>query len=119
MSNPDTSRRLPTRTILQDIESWQGLSAVKDYVTGRAEAMPEAIQRAYDDMQEKQHRETELIARAKAAADEAQLAEWKFHQSVLAMKESVRGHFGSDSNEAQSVGYKKKSERRRPRRRVA
>jgi hypothetical protein len=37
----------------------------------------------------------------------------------MAMKEAVRGHFGSDSNEAQAIGYKKKSERKRPRRRAA
>lgn len=43
----------------------------------------------------------------RAAADAARLAEWEFHNAVLAMKEVVRGQFGSDSNEAQSVGLKK------------
>jgi hypothetical protein len=37
----------------------------------------------------------------------------------MAMKETVRGLFGSDNNEAQAIGYKKKSERDRPRRSVA
>ena len=36
------------------------------------------------------------------------------HNAVLAMKEVVRGQFGADSNEAQSVGLKKKSDRKRP-----
>ena len=30
------------------------------------------------------------------------------------MKEVVRGQYGSDSDQAQSVGLKKKSERKRP-----
>ena len=33
---------------------------------------------------------------------------------VLAMKEAVKGQFGSDSDEAVAVGYKKKSDRKRP-----
>ena len=70
-------------------------------------------------MQAQQEKETEMIALAKAASDNARQAEWEFHNAVMAMKESVRGMFGSDSNEAQAVGYKKKSERKRPRRRTA
>lgn len=49
-----------------------------------------------------------------ASSDAARLAEWEFHNAVLAMKEVVKGQFGSDSNEAQSVGLKKKSDRKRP-----
>jgi hypothetical protein len=30
------------------------------------------------------------------------------------MKEAVKGQFGSDSDAAQAVGFKKKSERKRP-----
>ena len=115
----DTSRRLRTHALLQDIESFQGLRAIPDYTTGRPEATAEALSAFLKTMQEKQDRETELQALAKAAADEAKQAEWDFHNGVLAMKESVRGMYGSDSNEAQAIGYKKKSERKRPRRKVA
>ena len=41
------------------------------------------------------------------------------YSGLLAMKELVRGVYGSDSNEAQAIGYKKKSERKRPRRSAA
>ena len=61
-------------------------------------------------------KETELTALLKAAADASRQAEWDFHNAVLAMKESIRGQFGPDSDEAQSVGYKKKSEYKRRRR---
>ena len=119
MAKPDTSRRLPTRTLLQDIDSLHGLRTIDNYITGRLEATPEALQAAYEAMMETQQKETEMLAHAKAASDNARQAKWEFHNAILAMKESVRGHFGSDSNEAQAVGYKKKSERKRPRRQAA
>ncbi len=119
MAIVDTSRRLPIRYILQDIESFEGVGAVPSYPTARPEATPEYLQTAMQAMQAMQQQETELLAKAKAAADKARLAEWEFHNAVMAMKATVRGHFGPDSDEAQAVGYKKKSERKRPRRRAA
>ncbi|MGJ3250447.1 MAG: hypothetical protein ACFE0J_04860 [Elainellaceae cyanobacterium] len=119
MPQPDTSRRLQTRLILQDIDSMHGLHTIPEFTIGRAEATPKSLQEAYAVMQEKQQKETEMLMLQKAASDAARLAEWEFHNRVLAMKESVRGHFGPDSDEAQAVGYKKKSEHKRPRRRPA
>ena len=119
MPSTDTNRRLRPGVLSQDIDSMYGLNAVTNYVTGRPNATPEALRTAHDDMVAAQREETEILARAKAAADKARLAEWQFHDNVLAMKESVRGQFGSDSNEAQAIGYKKKSERKRPRRAAA
>jgi hypothetical protein len=52
----------------------------------------------------------------KAAAEQA---EWDFHNSIMAMKKCVRSLYGADSNKTQSIGYKQKSERKRPRRKVA
>lgn len=37
---------------------------------------------------------------------------------MLSMKESVQGLFGPNSDEAQAIGYKHKSECKRPRRRL-
>jgi len=62
----------------------------------------------------RQQEETEKQALFKASADAAKQAEWEFHNAVLAMKEAVKGQFGSDSDAAQAVGFKKKSERKRP-----
>ena len=88
--------------------------------TKRSNATPEALQQAYQAMLAQQQIETEKLALYRAASDAARLAEWEFHNAVLAMKEVVKGQFGSDSNEAQSVGLKKKSDRKRPvRQRVA
>lgn len=119
MPSTDTNRRLRPGVLNQDIDSMHGLDAIDDYMTLRPDATAAAIQTAYDEMLAAQRDETKVLAQAKAASDKARLAEWQFHNRVLAMKECVRGLYGSDSNEAQAIGYKKKSERKRPRRTAA
>ncbi|MGC1306411.1 MAG: hypothetical protein WA885_04220 [Phormidesmis sp.] len=119
MTTVNFSRRVSSRTITTDIAAYHGLSTVTDYVPTRNEATPKNIKSAYDAMLAKQKRETELAAMLKAASDAARQSEVDFHSAVLAMKESIRGQFGPNSDEAQAVGYKKKSEYKRPRRRSA
>lgn len=114
----NTSRRLSTRTIRRDIESYNGFTYVKDYVPPRLDAAPETLQDAYSAMLTAQQREAEQRAAHKAATDTARLAEWTFHNAVLAVKEGVRGQYGPDSNEAQAIGLKKKSEHKRASRRT-
>jgi len=119
MNTVNFSRRIAPKTITADITAYHGLTTINNYVPVRSTATPKNIQAAYDTMVAKQKKETELTAKAKAATDATRQAEAEFHAAVLAMKESVRGQFGPDSNEAQAVGYKKKSEYKRPRRRSA
>ena len=119
MTTANFSRRLAAKTIAADIDAYHGLGAIPNYATSRTEATPKSIKSAYDAMISKQKKETELAAMVKASADAARQAEVTFHNAVLAMKESVRGQFGANSDEAQAVGYKKKSEYKRPRRRSA
>jgi hypothetical protein len=114
MPSPDLTRRLSPYLINQDVDSFNGLNTIANYTTPRAQATPAALQQAYQTMLAQQQIETEKLALYRAASDAARLAEWEFHNAVLAMKEVVRGQFGSDSNEAQAVGLKKKSERKRP-----
>ena len=48
------------------------------------------------------------------AAEAARKAEQDFHNAVLAMKEAVKGQFGSDGKEAVTIGLKRKSDRKLP-----
>lgn len=114
MISHNTSRRLAPRVLSQDIESYQGLQQIPNFMTVRPEATPESIQKAYETMLDKQSDETAKQVLFKAAAIAAREAEWDFHNAILAMKEAVRGQFGSDSDQAAAVGFKKKSERKRP-----
>lgn len=114
MTSQDTSRRLTPATLHQDIDAYNGLQTIPDYSTTRAEATPDNIKTAYENMLAKQREEREKEIMFRAALDATRLAEWEFHNSILAMKEVVKGQFGSDSDAAAAVGFKKKSERKRP-----
>jgi hypothetical protein len=114
MPSPDTNRRLSMQLLNQDVDSLNGLRAIPSHTTTRTAATPEALQQAYQAMLTLQQNETEKLAHYRAATDAARLAEWEFHNAILAMKEFVRGQYGSDRNEAQSIGLKKKSDRKRP-----
>ncbi len=116
MTAQDKTRRLPSQSISQDITSLHGLQTITTYNTTRADASIANLQQAYQTMLAQQQAETEKLALYRAAADAARLAEWEFHNAVLAMKEVVRGQYGSDSDQAQAIGLKKKSERKRPNR---
>jgi hypothetical protein len=113
MPTQDTTRRLRPQLISQNIDSLHGLQTIKGYKTNRVDASLERIQQTYQAMLTQQQSETEKLTAYRAAADAARLAEWEFHNAVLAMKEVVRGQYGSDSDEAQAVGLKKKSDRKR------
>ena len=119
MPPQNTSRRLSAQLLNEDVDAFNGLNAIDGYSTKRKEATPEALQETYQAMLMQQQAETEKLALYRAASDAARLAEWEFHNAVLAMKEVVRGQYGSDSNEAQAVGLKKKSDRKRPTRQKA
>ena len=119
MAVVNTARRLSNRVIDADIESVDGLRTVDGYIPVRDEASTDNLKEVRETMIAKQQRETELAVNHKAASDEARQAEWDFHNAVLAMKESVKGQFGPDSHAAQAVGYKKKSEYKRRRTRMA
>jgi hypothetical protein len=119
MITASPNRRLSPQIIDQDVDSLNGLKTIPSYQTSRSEATSEALQQAYQTMLTQQQNETEKLALYRAASDAARLAEWGFHQAILAMKEVVRGQFGSDSNEAQAIGLKKKSDRKRPARQKA
>jgi len=114
MTIQDKTRRLRPQTISQDIDSLHGLQTVSTYDTTRPDASTTNLQQVYQAMLISQQAETEKLALYRAASDAARLAEWEFHNAVLAMKEVVRGQYGSDSDQAQAVGLKKKSDRKRP-----
>jgi len=113
----NTTNRLRPQLISQDIDSLHGLQTISTYDTSRTDASGTKLQQAYQAMLTQQQAETEKLTLYRAAADAARLAEWEFHNAVLAMKDVVRGQYGTDSDEAQAVGLKKKSDRKRPTRR--
>ncbi|MFN6516405.1 MAG: hypothetical protein RMY29_018145 [Nostoc sp. CreGUA01] len=114
MTTQNTTRRLRPQLISEDVSSWHGLQTISTYETNRGDASAAKLQQAYQAMLDQQQAETEKQTLYRAAADAARLAEWEFHNAVLAMKQVVRGQYGLDSDQAQAVGLKKKSDYKRP-----
>ena len=85
MAPQNTSRRLAAQLLNQNVDSLNGFNTIQGYSTQRPEATPIALQQTYQAMLALQQAETEKLAVYRAAADAARLAEWEFHNAVLAM----------------------------------
>jgi hypothetical protein len=113
MSN--APKRLSRQIIKDDTNSMTGLlSKVPNYSTERPEATPDVIRAAYDEMVRLQDLATQQSDAARVTAIAAREAEITFHKSIVAMREVVRGRYGSDSLEARSVGLVRTSDRKSP-----
>jgi len=58
--------------------------------------------------------EVQKVADAAAARDAATGKEWAFHNAVLEAKKQVMAQYGSDSDQVQAIGLKRKSEYKKP-----
>lgn len=74
-----------------------------DYSTGNGEAFLEL-------MTEMQKLASVAEKSLMTARDNVNEAEWKLHNYVLGLKAQIISQYGEDSNELQSLGWKKKSE---------
>lgn len=114
MTTQNTERRLSANTIEQETLALGGLRGISDYRPLHAEASLEGTEKAASEMLAARALEADLKAQLQAATKAARLAEWKFHNHMLAVKESVIAQFGPDSPQAQAVGRKRKSTYKRP-----
>lgn len=109
MAKNETKRPNPL-VIEGDKESYAGLKTIGAYAPANPSYAIVAMGMAEAAMLGAQQAETQAEAALAAARDNAVAAEWNFHNLVLGMKDQVVAQFGRDSNEAQTVGLKKKSE---------
>ncbi|CAN5727192.1 hypothetical protein BH20ACI4_BH20ACI4_01000 [soil metagenome] len=62
--------------------------------------------------------EAQDYAKYQASRDVKVADEWEFHDFVRNMRTQVKAQFGEDSDEVQSVGLKKKSEYKNPKKKT-
>jgi len=110
----DEGRRLKPSLVQEDKDALAAIVTMTGYQPSNAAYALQKLQAAAAAMTAAQDDETQKAAAAKAARDDAAAKEWEFHKLVLGAKDQVIAQFGRDSNEAQSVGLKKKSERKKP-----
>ena len=104
------TRRMKPETLKADRESLAALKSLPDYDPANADYSLTALTAAETSLNAAQTAETQADTAAKTARDNATASEWAFHTLVLGMKDQIIAQYGRDSNEAQAVGLKKKSE---------
>jgi hypothetical protein len=113
MAKDETHRLIPS-VIQANKDAYNALTNIKNYSPANAAYKMAALTAAFNDMLAKQAAETQALASYKAARDNVNAAEWAFHNLILGTKDQVIAQFGKDSNEAQAIGLKKKSEYKKP-----
>ncbi len=110
----DRTKRLKPAIIVADRESLTALTNVSNYAPANAAYTLAALNTLQTEMLTTQAAETQAAAAAATARDNANAKEWAFHEAIIAMKDQVVAQFGRDSDQAQTVGRKKESERKAP-----
>ena len=109
MAKNETKRITPQQLQL-DKDAFAALQTTAGYTPANtAYALP-LITTVHTSLGTAQQLEAQANAAAAAARDNAVALEWEFHNLMLGAKDQVIAQFGRDSNEAQGVGLKKKSE---------
>lgn len=109
MAKDETKRMMPS-VIQADKDSFAALGANAEYAPANPAYTVLAIGTAQTEMNTAQQLDSQAVAAAAAARDNAVAKEWNFHNLMLGAKDQVIAQFGRDSNEAQAIGLKKKSE---------
>jgi hypothetical protein len=109
-------RPIDQRVLQDDIEAYAGLLGISDYAPTNVAfeaANGTALKAAMEASQIKaiQDRAVYEASRDKQCADE-----WAFHDYIRNMRIQVKAQYGEDSDEVQTVGLKKKSEYKNPKR---
>jgi hypothetical protein len=113
------TKRISPRILKADEKAYFSLTTFQDYRATNPACAPEELARALEAMHQARKQEVQIERMLGTARDAVRAAEWCFHNAMLDAKLQVIAQYGPSSNEVQSLGLKKKSERRRPGRRVA
>lgn len=110
-----SKRRLPKTDLQKDLEAHDAIVELKDFMPGNPQHKPDALAALKQAMVADQAAKDALIRDLAAARDKVSDSEWAYHNTLKEARIPVRGQYGVDSNETQSVGFKKSSEIRRGR----
>lgn len=102
-----------------DKDALAALQAITDYDPRNPNYSTASAQAALASMNARQIAEIQAEAALANARDAARDAEAAFHTIILGAKDEVRAQYGSNSDQIQAIGLKKKSDRKRPGRRAA
>ncbi len=110
------TRRLSPADLQADIDSYAGLKGLADYAPANAEYTAAKGTTLKSTMEASQTKEVQDNAVAMASRDQSVMEEWEFHDFVRNAKIQVKAQYGESSDQVQTVGLKKKSEYKSPKR---
>lgn len=110
----DESKRLRPQVLADDLDSYAALQDIHDYAPANAAYTKDAVKAIYDAMIAKQHGEAQAEAAFDSARDDSVASEWAMHNAMLGATDQVAAQYGTNSNEYQAMGRKKKNEYSRP-----
>ena len=103
-------RRLKPSLLQMDKDCFAALQRVSGYAPVNVRYNLNDLQATHRELTGLQQAEAKAVAAAAAARKKAAAKEREFHDLILGAKDQVVAQFGRDSDEAQAVGLKKKSE---------
>ena len=110
----DQTRFVDAGTLKADADALAALTAISGYAPANADFALTKLNATSDALKEAADAFAQAEAGWQSARDNNVAAQWTFHNSMLGAKQQVLAQFGDDSDEAQSVGLTKKSERAKP-----
>lgn len=108
------TKRISPRILKADEKAYFSLTAFKDYRSTNPACTLACLTETLEAMHLARKKERGLAAALAVSRDAVRAAEWCFHNAMLDAKLQVIAQYGNSSDEIQSLGLKKKSERRRP-----
>lgn len=108
------SRRLNPSILADDLEIFAALKTIEDYKPANPAYTVTALGVIDTNRMSAHDKEAQISAAYESARDDHVSLQWEFHNGVLGAKDQVIAQFGPDSNEAQAMKLKKKSEYKNP-----
>ncbi|NOS91000.1 MAG: hypothetical protein HOP30_03700 [Cyclobacteriaceae bacterium] len=109
-------RRLSKSITEKNVVACSNIATITNYTPVKEESSKEMLKLHLDQMLDAKRMEADAEVKWKAQRASAIEAEWQLHTTMQACKAYVVSQFGPDSNEAESIGLKKKSEYKKPKR---
>ena len=110
------NERVRPAVLQADLDALAAVQALGNYVPANAAYNQTKVAEQLAVIRAAQEKERAAQAALDAIRDDTAAAEWDIHNFALAVKEQVIAQYGKNSNEVQSLGLKKKSEYKAPKR---
>lgn len=108
------TKRLNPSVLAEDLEIFANLKGMQGYAPANSAYTVAAITIINTNRAAAGDTEVQTTAAAETARDNHVGLQWDFHNAMLGAKNQVVAQFGPDSNEAQAMKLKKKSEYKNP-----